>query len=150
MAYNNPSFKSASSFGSAQLAVCLARVAEQRQLLVRVRSALPAEIAQHVEHSLISGNKLIVYTQTAAWASQIRFFQQVLLNKLQVSGQGNLGVLQVKLLRRESLPTTRPPKTLPAAEVVQSLINDGIDKPEDELSAALHRLGNTLKKRLTQ
>lgn len=148
MASNKPAFKSALTFGSGHLAACLARIAEQQQLLQLVRSTLPPEIAQHAMHCVISGNKLIIYVQTAGWASQIRFFQTLILNKLLASGQRNLGSLQVKLLRSDSLPTTRKLAVLPPAEIVQTLIRQTSSSSEDELEAALNRLGKTLQKRL--
>jgi hypothetical protein len=147
MASNKPAFKSALAYGTGHMALCLARIAEQAQLLKLVRSALPTEIAQQATHCVISGNKLIVYTQTAGFAAQIRFYQQSILNKLRESGQRNLDKCQLKLLFAEGLTKTRPAKALPSDEIVQTLIREAGNATEDALSASLLKLGKTLQKR---
>jgi len=147
MASNKPAFKSALTYGTGHLALCLARIAEQRRLLELVRSALPADIAPQAMHCVISGNKLIIYSQSAGFAAQIRFFQQAILNKLRESGQRNLDQCQLKLLFADGLMKARSFKALPSEEIVETLIRTAGDNAEDELSASLLKLGKTLQKR---
>lgn len=147
MASNKPAFKSALTYGSGHMALCLARIAEQQRLLELVRSALPTDIAPQAKHCVISGNKLIIYSQSAGFAAQIRFFQQAILNKLRESGQRNIDQCQLKLLFADGLAKTRPAKALPSEEMVQTLIRAAGDNGEDELSASLLKLGKTLQRR---
>lgn len=141
-----PAFQSAINFGVSQMTACLARIAEQQQLLQLVRSALPEQLQQHAVHCVASGNKLIIYCRSAAWASQIRFFQTVILNKLQESGQRNLGGLQVRLLLDSAAPKRLKTKRLPEQSVADALIAQS-QHHSDELTTALNRLGKTLSRR---
>jgi len=90
-------FKSALDFDARQLAVCLETITEQMALLSIVKTALPAEIAEHVQHCVSSGSRLLIYTEAASWASQIRFYHASILNKLAESGQKNILSLQVRI-----------------------------------------------------
>jgi hypothetical protein len=75
-------FKSALDFDGRQMAVCLAMIAEQNKLLAIVKTALPIEIAKSVNHCVRSKHRLLLYTESASWASQLRFYHQAILNKL--------------------------------------------------------------------
>lgn len=146
MAFTHTDFKSALYFGSDRLTPWLARIAEQQQLLELLRSALPEGLSQHAVHCVLSGNKLIVYCRSAAWASQIRFFQSLILNKINGAGQRNIGSLQVRLLLDSAAPQATKTKRLPSRQVVEGLIEQSAGEA-DELAAALNRLGKTLLKR---
>lgn len=146
MAFTRTEFKSALKLGSERLTPWLARIAEQQQLLALARSALPEALSQHAVHCVVSGNKLIVYCRSAAWASQIRFFQALILNKIKEAGQRNIGSLQVRLLLDSAAPQAAKAKHLPSRQVAERLIEQNADSG-DELAAALNRLGNTLLKR---
>lgn len=145
-----PAFKAASSFEQRHLTVCLARIEEQRQLLVLIKSVLPPELASRIVHTLISGSRLLIYTSSASWASQIRFYNEVILTKLQASGQQKINKLQVRLLLNETAPVSRRHARLPAAATVDSLFGKTDHVPSDELGQALTRLGDMLKKKLQE
>ena len=142
-------FKSVLDFDARQLAVCMEIIAEQKSLLTIVKNALPAEIADHVQHCVRSGNRLLIYTETASWGSQIRFFNINILNNIAESGQKNISSLQVRigpqLAQQQSSRTPR----LPSAENI-GLIRDQLKDHEndDVLKQALSRLTRTLEKRL--
>lgn len=146
MSHYNPAFKSALDHGHGQLAYCMARIAEQQQLLAVLRSVLPEEIGRHIEHCVVSGNKLTLYARSAAWASQIRFFQPAIVDKFSQSGQGNVERVQVRLLLSEYVRQFRSQRQLPSPATAANLIELSAGQ-SDELSQALSRLGNTLMKR---
>ncbi len=141
-------FKPALAFESGQLAFCLALIAEQQRLLALVKTVLPTELAAHALHCVASGERLLIYTETASWASQIRFFQQVILNKLLESGQRNISNLQVKISPPTWSSKPRKLKPLPSAATVRSIEEQFSEKSGDELDMALSRLGKALRKRL--
>lgn len=144
----NAVFKSALDFEGRQLSVCLKIIAEQKALLNIVRSALPSEIAPHIQHCLQSGNRLLVYAETANWTSQIRFFNTAILNKIAESGQKNISTLQVRICPQvfQQRPARSP--QLPSKENIVSLLNNSEDNENDILGLALSKLANTLDKRL--
>ena len=92
-------FKSALDFPARQLALSMAVIAEQKKLLAVVKTALPTEIAENIQHCVRSGNRLLVYAGAASWASQIRFFSVDIVNKITASGQQNINNLQVRITK---------------------------------------------------
>lgn len=143
-------FKSALDFEARQLAVCLEIIEEQKALLAIIKAALPIEIANYVQHCVRSGNRLLIYTEAASWASQIRFFHRAILNKIAESGQQNVVGLQVRInppLSRQQV--SERTARLPSAENI-GLIRSQLSENEasDVLKQALSRLASTLEKRL--
>jgi len=145
-----PAFRPASSYEQRHLSYCMARIEEQRHLLHQVRSALPTEIATHIVHALVSGGRLLIYTYSASWASQIRFYDGVILNKLQASGQQKISKLQVKLLMPEAMKASRRHARLPSADTVDSVFGTLDTQRDDALGQALTRLGRILKQKLAE
>lgn len=142
-----PAFKSALDFNNRPLLLCLDTIAQQQRLLRLIKSVLPAEIAAHVQHCVINEQALLLYTDAATWASQIRFFHGDILNKLVASGQQNIKRIQVRI----TLPMTvaapiRKPQ-LPSQQTVQFLQNYSQDA-NDDLAVALNKLAATLQKKL--
>ena len=143
-------FKPAASYEQRHLTVCMARLEEQRRLLRQVKSALPPEMAAQIVHTLVSGSRLLIYTHSASWASQIRFYDEVILNKLQASGQQKISKLQVKLLMTNSMMDLKRHARLPSAETVDSVFGTLDTHREDTLGQALARLGRILKQKLSE
>jgi hypothetical protein len=143
-------FKPASSYGQPSLTICMARVEEQRRLLQLVKSAVAPEIAAQIVHTLVSGSRLLVYTHSANWASQIRFNDRVILNKLQSSGQQKIIKLQVKLLMPDSISDSKRHPRLPSAHTVDSVFGNISTHDEDPLAQAMTRLRLLLKKKLDE
>ena len=141
-------FKSALDFPARQLALSMAIIAEQKKLLAVVRVALPAEIAENIQHCVRSGSRLLLYTPSASWASQIRFFSVDILNKIAVSGQQNINSLQVRITPQLEQQYRRRSASMPSVENITMLAHQlqGAEK-EDELKAALSRLAKTLEKK---
>lgn len=140
-------FKPALSYGPVHLTHYMAVMEQQRQLLDLVRSAVPQELALHIVHTLLSDLRLVVYTHSANWASQIRFYDELILNKLQASGQQKIRKLQVKLLMNETIQDSARHACLPSAETIDNLFGNLAQNRDDELAQALSRLGHILKKK---
>ncbi|AEF98700.1 DciA family protein [Methylomonas methanica] len=143
-----PLFKSAMDFNGRPLAMCLEKIAEQKQLLNRVRNSLPADIAEHAIHCVLSNTRLLVYTDSAVWASQIRFFNQEIVKSLPANGRQTIVSVQVKILLTPTSSTSRRTKCLPSAKTIDDILGRVDDKSNDALDLALAKLGRTLKKRL--
>ncbi len=142
-------FKSALDFPARQLALSLAIIAEQKNLLAVVRTALPPEIAENIQHCVRSGNRLLIYTASANWASQIRFFSMDIVNKLAVYGQQNIISIQVRITPQLEQQYRRRTARLPSAENI-TLLSQQLQGAEhdDILKSALSRLAKTMEKRL--
>ena len=142
-------FKSALDFEVRQLAVSFAIIAEQKALLSIVKTALPVDIANHVEDCLFSGNRLLIYTEAASLASQIRFFYGDILNKIAESGQKNIISLQVRISQQFDRQDSRRTPRLPSVENINLIGNQIKDKENGDIQEqALSKLAKTLEKRL--
>jgi len=143
--YKSP-FKSPIHYQTGSLTICLAKITEQKLLLQLVREALPEQFAEKALHCLISDDRLLIYTDSAGWASQIRFFSVGILNKIRQSGQKNVSSLQVKILPPTTIPTQLRKTQKPSAETVGQLAAYVNAKDSDELNHALTKLIRTLQK----
>ncbi|WP_020483775.1 DciA family protein [Methylomonas sp. MK1] len=145
-------FRPVLDFGSRSLAWCLNQVTAQQVLLGIVKSALPTALAEHAVHCVASGSQLLLYCDSASWASQIRFFNRAILDKLHGAGHPYIVRLQVRIVPpiAESVQPKRVP-CLPSVENI-GLICDQAQRGDelDVLGAALARLGATLNKRLME
>jgi hypothetical protein len=141
-------FKSALDFDGRQMAVCLAMIAEQNKLLAIVKTALPIEIAKSVNHCVRSKQRLLLYTESASWASQLRFYHQAILNKLAETEYKNIQGLQVKIQPKTIEQKTGRLLLIPSAKNIRMIQEQVKDQEQDVLSQALLRLSNTLEKRL--
>lgn len=142
-------FKSALDFKNHQLASCLEKIAEQNALLDIVRSALPKELAEHAAHCVASGSLLLLYSDSASWASQIRFFNRGILDSLHTAGRQRIVRLQVRIVPPVA-EQVRPQRQarLPSEGNI-GLICDQAKRSgeQDVLGVALARLGATLTRR---
>lgn len=142
-------FKSALDFDGKPMAICLEKIAEQKRLLRDVQSLLPEPIAEHAMHCVVSDTRLIIYTDSAVWASQIRFFHELILNKIQGSGQRKITNVQIKVIPPVN-PLNRVRQiSLPGEETVRALLGQVDDKSNDALDRAMAKLAKTLSKRLS-
>lgn len=146
-------FKTALDFKNNQLNGVFDKLAAQQKLLAIVKTALPPELAKQAGHCVVSGSSsLLVYCESASWASQIRFFNRAILEKLHSVGLNHLTRLQVRI----AAPIVGPAKLkrqarLPSAENVGLLTRHlSSGAALDELDTALARLGVTLSKRLRE
>ncbi|OAI17435.1 hypothetical protein A1507_10960 [Methylomonas koyamae] len=142
-------FKSVSKFQIQSLQPCVEQIARQQQLLRVIKNVLPPQIASHATHCVVSGRRLSVYTDSASWASQIRFFSNDILDELRERGELSLVRLQVRVLMSDYRQTKvgRKPR-LPSRETIDLLcLKSEACRADDPLAKALMRLGATLKRR---
>ena len=91
-------FKSILDFEIRPLLVTQETIKIQKQLVSAVKEVLPDELAKHVQHCVHSGQRLLIYTEAACWAAQIRFFNEAILNKMIGAAQQNITSLQVRII----------------------------------------------------
>lgn len=142
-------FKPVLDFNHQQLALCLTIVSEQAKLLKKIRKAVSHEIGDAIKHSVVSGQKLIIYVESSAWASQIRFIEADIIKAASDFGFTKIKTIQIKI-QAEYRPL-KPPSAikLPSANTIRLIQQQSQQKTDDAVSQALSRLGDTLEKRLT-
>ena len=145
---NKSAFKPALDFKPGQLALTLEIIASQKHLQCIVKKALPAALAEHVQHCVQSGKKLIIYTEAACWAAQIRFYHEAIVNELKTSSQLNINTLQVRLLAQFAEPINTQSKKLPSNENIDQIYELGVNNAKNDLlKTSLQKLAETLAKR---
>lgn len=133
-------------FKNNQLTLCLEHIARQQALLAVIKTGLPDALAEHVRHCVLSGSLLLVYSDSASWASQIRFFNKSILEKVHGAGELAIVRLQVRIVEPISAPAgPRRKARLPSRECIAS-IGPGAASG-NALGDALARLQATLARR---
>lgn len=123
-----------------------AQLAEQQQLLRFVQSNLPTFLAPHCRHCVQSGERLLIYADNPAFASQLRFYGPNLLTRLEQATGRRLRECQVRnLLSVIAMPKGKPssPIRRPKPKVVNTIRYSAINR-RDEVGEALLRLCRAL------
>lgn len=116
------------------------RLQEQEQLLSLTRSLLPSPLNQHCLHVQDKGSSLLIYTESSAWASRLRYCSNNLRSQLRKKGF-HFGKINVRvLISGQSGATPRHcARTLSSDNaILMRTVAESIQDPE--LGAALMRL----------
>lgn len=146
---NKSVFKSALDFNARHLTASLETIAQQKSLLAVVKTALPSDIAPHILHCVHSGARLLIYSEAACWASQIRFFNDAILKTVKESGQLNISIVTVKISPPLGRQVRNGSARRPSMENIRLIREHCKSKDGDDILAqALLSLAKTLEKRV--
>lgn len=142
-------FYSPLDYNNRIFAYYLAQIDQQRQILQQVRQCLPGNLANHVCHCLINKQTLLVYTDSALWASQLRFYHAAMLGGVAGFTEGAVAKIQIRLMTQTTgVAASKISKAnipCPAAlEIMKQQIGHVQDKT---LQDSLQRLNATLQRR---
>ena len=140
-------FKPAQELDSQPIALWLSILQEQAKLLHSIQKNLPTQTAQAIKHCVVSERQLIIYVESASWASQLRFLQDKIMAGLIENGVTQVKGLQIKLLANRHLTVKKRSPLLPSESVMTHLKNAYAGDSEDVLGLALNHLTLTLEKR---
>lgn len=148
MAKKPTSFKAALSFPNRTIAHFYSQIEQQQRVLKRIHEVLPAQIAKHALHCVISGKNLLVYTDTAAWASQLRFYNSAILAAIAPVTRESISIMQIKVRAEIVQARTLPGRTpnIPSAEKIELIHNHSLTVSDEQLKLSLLRLSTTLAK----
>jgi hypothetical protein len=90
------SFKRSLSFQNRTMAFFYSQIEQQQRILQRIKAVLPEVLAKQVRHCLIRDKKLLIYTDSAAWASQLRFYKSTILASTVTLTKAPVEILQIK------------------------------------------------------
>ncbi|MGZ8094828.1 MAG: DciA family protein [Methylosarcina sp.] len=115
-------------------------------MLQLIREVLPDPLAQHVLHCVKNDKKLLVYTDSAAWASQLRFYKSPILTVLAATNGQAAENLQVRIFTEEVSPEKEGLKkaNTPSVENIALIHNHGETIDDEELKQSLRKLSATL------
>lgn len=119
------------------------------ELLWKVRQAVPGPMARHCLYCVVREDRsVVVYTDSQAFASQLRFFAPTILAKLNAAGDLAVSQVQIRNLSpdpKEAYEKTMVPMKKPTSEIIGMVKASSVYAPTDELKAALARLGETME-----
>ncbi|RIZ69035.1 MAG: DUF721 domain-containing protein [Methylococcales bacterium] len=141
-----PSFKISLSYQNRAIAFYYGQIEQQQRLLKRIQSVLPDNLAQQAKHCLIKERKLLIYTDSATWASQIRFYSNVIIGILQATTQSPIETMQVRLITTQigSSSGSSRKANIPSVEKIALIRRDSLSVSDAQLQQALLKLSATL------
>lgn len=126
----------------------LHQVSLQSKLLDLVRKNLPSDQAAHCTHARLNGSLFLVYADSPAWASKLRFTTTNLLSALRKDLPG-IANIRVKTAPPVNLTRDRARKAaiLSSLNASQTLLDSAKGLDDQALSEAIGRLATTLRQR---
>jgi hypothetical protein len=152
MAQSTPPAKPILSYPNKVISFLCLQVTQQLAVLQRIKAVLPNNLANHVLHCVINDKKLMVYTDSAAWASQLRFYGQAMLAVVEPVALVPVNALRVKVI---SLPVTtgtdnKNTTVIPTQAVADEIRNHSSTITDLQLKKALAKLSSTLTRLQSQ
>jgi hypothetical protein len=148
MSQKPPAFKTSLSFQSRTIAYFYSQIEQQKRALQRIHAVLPEPLAKQVRHCLIKDKKLLIYTDSAAWASQLRFYNYAILAAIAPLTRTSIELMQVKIIAEQTGLVLRSVRkaNIPSGEKIAIIRNDSLSIRDDQLKQALLRLSATLER----
>jgi hypothetical protein len=124
------------------------QIEQQQRILKQIKAVLPDNLATQTKHCLIKDQKLLVYTDSAIWASQLRFYNSAILASIQPLVKTPIENLQIKIISRTTglIVITERKANLPSLEGIDLIRKHSLSISDDKLSVALLKLSTTLKR----
>ncbi len=119
----------------------LARSARQNSLLQQIRALLPKPLDAHCLAAVSRDSALVLYADSSAWASRLRFFSRNLIRELQQRGHSGIESIAIRVFipdhaRKQKLRS----KTLLSKENARLLRQTAESIGDPALGSALIRL----------
>ncbi len=141
-------FKKSLAYPNRTMVYLHSQIEQQQRILKQIKAALPDELAKQTKHCLIKDHKLLVYTGSAIWASQLRFYNTAILASIQTLVKFPIDNLQIKIISRATglTETAQRKANLPSLEGIDLIRKHSLSISDDKLSVALLKLSTTLKR----
>ncbi len=146
MAYKKDVFKSVSSYQGKIISRYKDQIEIQNKLLKIIASSLPEHLSSHALFCVISSKKIILYTDSATWSSQLRFYTKKLLQVVRASDYGNYEEVKIKIIPKIMEREDPQSIELPSAENINFIFNQAENQTDEKLKKALLKLATTFNK----
>lgn len=139
-------FKPIDTYNSRVLANYQQKIKHQQRLLTIIKRALPEHLGDQISYCAISDKKLLVYSDSAAWATQLRFYQQVILDAISNADAAIVEELKFRIIAQNNPPKNERELNIPSANNIELLHSCGESMKDEKLKQALLKLSKTLDK----
>ena len=132
-----------------QFATIQAKMQQNQASLQLVKSLLPTPLNDHCISLVTKQNHLILYTDSSAWASRLRYFSRELVIRLR-NKQIDINKISVKIMMENQKVRTKHrgrEARLLSTENADLLSRVADHTPDPDLQAALRRLSSHRKRR---
>ena len=148
MAQKPKLFKKSLALPNRTMVYLYSQIEQQQRILKQIKAVLPDNLAKQTKHCLIKDHNLLVYTDSAIWASQLRFYNSAILTSIQTLVKSPIDNLQIKIITRASgvTETAIRKANLPSLEGIDLIRKNSLSISDDKLSVALLKLSTTLKR----
>lgn len=143
-----PTFKLSLSFQNRTMAYLYSQIEQQQRILQHIRAVLPEALAKQARHCLIRDKKLLIYTDSAAWASQLRFYNSAILAAIAPLTRTPVEIMQIKIITGQTGLILGPQRKakIPSVEKIEIIRNDSLTVADNQLRLALLKLSATLER----
>lgn len=130
------------------MAALRAELEVQGRMLQAVRRGLPDFLGSHCRHCVIKGDRLLIYVDSPAWGSQLRFQAPSLLPHLEQTTGRRFRDIQIRNLlpAAPANAAEKPRAVLPGPGVSELLRETAESTSHEDIREALLRLSRTLDK----
>jgi len=147
MPFKTKSFKNALNYSNRTTVQFQLTIEKHKEILQVIRSSLPESLAKETRDCAVKDTKLLIFTASAARASQIRFYSQAILTAVNSKNDKNIDKIQLKVL--DPIPDInqdKPRLDIPTLENIELIRVNQLEAPDSDLKRALLSLSQTLKK----
>jgi hypothetical protein len=151
MAQNAKPLKAALSYPNKTIALLCLQINQQLAILEHIKAVLPKELADHALHCVFNdknpnNKKLLVYTDSAIWASQLRFYGKTILTAIESINSDPVSVLQIKVINVPETAITRKNSiaVIPSQAVADDINSYSLTITDSQLKQSLDKLSSTL------
>jgi hypothetical protein len=140
--------KTVIAYSNATISTLKTEIAHQLTLLKAIRGALPNKLAAQVQHCIMKNHELVIFTNSGAWASQLRFYQDAMISAIKSKHLNGKIKLQIKVLNsgHPSTNGAKAPFRLPSKSAIDSIFEHTQSIEQKEIRAALIKLSATLSR----
>lgn len=119
---------------------------QQLLLLGRIRNELPLPLANHLLHCVANQKKLTIYTDSAVWATQLRFHTDQILRTASHPGTDAFEKLHIRIFTEhvKEERDNREKGKLPSSEKIHLIRDEGDYFEDNRLGHSLRKLSETL------
>jgi len=139
------SFKNAFSF--IQSPAIQSHLIRHRKILQIILATSPQHVKEHIKDCVIKEHMLLIYVDSSAWASQLRFLSTQLQNAVNKESSEKIEKIRIRVIPPNTYQLKKTnKKVIPSVENIVSLRNNAKSISESHLKNALLKLSDTLQK----
>ncbi len=126
----------------------LNKLQENQKILYQLQTLIPETLSNNLISCAKKDDKLLIFTESSVWASQLRFYSPTLLQSLNNQSDILIKQIQIKVLPPISSRNNPPPKhRAPSNTTIKHLKHHATSLIDSELKRSILRLANSLEKR---